>query len=195
RSEKSYTFPYPIFEEKVLDHIREINAADVLKRKQAGSSTVEQLRAKLANCRQDLANLKQDLKAAYSKSLAEVLREKEATEEQLVNQLQDELAKTARPLERAWKEIPSLIDLIRDADDPDAARLRVRPALRAVLDSGTVLIIRKGAWQILALQMNFVDGVTRHFLIIYRPAANQRPEIKDAKSFAEAGLTGALDLR
>ena len=194
RAEKTYTFPYHLFEEKVLGLLKEIDPADVLKTKRAGASVADVLRAKLANCRQDLAGLKRDLKGGYSKALADVLREAEVTEEELVNQLQDELAKTARPLERAWKELPSLIDLIRGAEDPDAARLRVRASLRAVLESGTVLIVPKGAWRFLALQLNFTDGAARHFVILYRPAANQRPVIGEAMTFATAKLK-SRDLR
>ena len=194
QSARTYTFPYLLFEEKVLGLIREIDPADILKGREAGASVAESLRAKIANCRQDIANLKRDLKGGYSKALAEVLREAESTEEELVNQLQDELAKSARPAERVWGSLPSLIDVIRDADDPDAARLRVRAALRSVVESGWVLIVPHGAWRLLVLQLDFTGGATRHFLISYRSAANRRVAAADAKTFATPGRA-PLDLR
>src|SRR5262249_42421010 len=106
---KCYTFPYPVFEEAVLGLLREVDPKEVLPKGGAdGASKASVLRAKLANVRQDIAQLQADLKGGYSKALAAVLRENEAKEEQLAEELQDELAKAARPLARAWDELPSL---------------------------------------------------------------------------------------
>ena len=61
--------------------------------KPTGPSTADVLRAKLANCRSDIASLKKDLKAGYSKTLSDLIREAEDTEVELANRLQDELAR------------------------------------------------------------------------------------------------------
>lgn len=185
-----YTFPYLIFEEHVLGWLREIDAKAILPRGGATASTADALRAKLANVRADLEKLKADLAEGYSKSLVELLRKAEATEEAVANDLQDELARTAKPLSRQWGELPTLIDVIRK--EGDAARLKLRPALRAIIESAHVLIVPQRAWRLCAVQFAFAGGAVRHWLMVYRPAANRRPTV--AESLSEID-TGPVDLR
>ncbi len=193
---KSHTFPYSIFEDVVLSQLKELDAAAVLPRDSAGPTTAETLRAKLANYRADIARLKTDLAEGYSRGLVEVLRKTEQAEEDAANDLQDELARTAKPLTKNWEELPSIIDLIRKADDPDAARLKLRPALRAIVDSAFVLIVARGAWRYLSIQFVFTGGAVRQYLLVYRPAANQRKVLAGGRSFAAAGIEpGAYDIR
>jgi DNA invertase Pin-like site-specific DNA recombinase len=192
---KCYTFPYPVFETCVLKCLEEIDPATVLPRKQTGPSRADVLRAKLANLRADIAKYQDDLKAGYSRALVDVLRRVEGEEEQVANDLQDELARTAKPLARGWKELPSLIDLIRKADDPERARLKLRPALRALIEDGRVLIVSRGSWRFVAVQFFFTGGATRHYLIAHQTAGYRRPgQTPEPLSFAEAGLPD-LDLR
>ena len=95
---RGYTFPYPIFEEAVLEFLEELDPATVMPNTDATPSTAEVIRAKLKNCREDLARLKEDLRAGYSKTLVELLRETEEKETTLANELQDELTRTAKPV-------------------------------------------------------------------------------------------------
>jgi hypothetical protein len=171
---KSYTFPYPIFEERVLKMIREVDPTSVLPRTSPVVSRVDALRAELKNTREDIAHLQADLKAGYSKALAEVLRSREADEERVANELQDELVRTTLPLARAWDELPTLIDLIRGADDPDRARLKVRTVLRAVIESAILLIVPRKSWRFAFLQLAYVGGAVRHYLIAHQAAAYRR---------------------
>lgn len=194
RSATTYTFPYLIFEEHVLGLLREIDPKSILPRDAGGPSTADTLRAELANCREQIGQLKGEIAKGFSKTLVELLRKAEADEERVANELQDELARIAKPLSRTWRDVPTLIDVIRKADDPDLARLKLRPALRAIVESAHVLIASRGAWQLAAVQFVFVGGATRHNLILYRPAANRRPVTADAMTFAAATADG-LDLR
>jgi DNA invertase Pin-like site-specific DNA recombinase len=188
-----YTFPYLVFETAVLKRLREIDPADVLPKKGKGPSRADVLRAKLRNVRQDMQGLKADLKAGYSKALAAVLREKEAEEEAVGKELQEELAKAVRPAEKAWKDLPTLADLIaREGDD---ARIRLRPVLRRLIEDARVLIVRRGAWAMCAVQFFFTGGARRDYLIAYRPAANQRPALfPEPRSLSPEHATD-LDLR
>jgi DNA invertase Pin-like site-specific DNA recombinase len=191
-----YTFPLPVLESAVLAELKEIDPSSVLPRRPGGPSRVEALRATLANLREDIARTQRDMKKdGYSKAIAEVLRQYEAEEEETANDLQDELARTAKPLARAWEELPSLIDVIRGAEDPDLARLKLRTVLRAVLESAVLLIVSVKSWRFAALQFHFTGGTTRHYLVAYQPAANGRPGATWGKSFADAGVPGDLDLR
>lgn len=191
---KCFTFPYLVFENCILECLKELNAADVMPKQGGVHSQVDVLRAKLTDLRAKLAKIQKDLKAEYSKALVEVLREVEAEAQSTTEQLQEELARTAKPLARSWGELPSVIDLIEKADDPDAARLKVRAALRAIVESGTVLIVSRGSWRYTAVQFFFTGGATRHFLIAHQTAGFRRTGSSAVSSFAAAGLP-ALDLR
>jgi DNA invertase Pin-like site-specific DNA recombinase len=194
RGPRGYTLPYLIFEEQVLGLLKEIDPASVLPEKTAVVSSAGVIRAKLKNCREDLARLKDELRAGFSKTVVELVREAERQETALADELQDELARAAKPLGRAWDELPSLIDVIRQADDPEASRLKLRGALRAVVESMHVLIVPVGAWRHTVVQFVFSGGATRHYLISHRPAANRRTATTAAASFAAAGIPSA-DLR
>jgi DNA invertase Pin-like site-specific DNA recombinase len=192
---KCWTFPYPVFEWAILDLLKEVNPKDVLPRKGESPSKADVLRGRLDNARADVAGLKEDLKDGYSKALAAVLREKEEEEERLAAELLDELAKSVVPAERAWKELPSLAALVRKADDPDAARLKLRGVLRRVIDSAHVLIVPKGATRFCVVQFHFTGGGRRDYLIAHRTAAFRRTEWWDGWSLNDVLKTGALDLR
>jgi DNA invertase Pin-like site-specific DNA recombinase len=189
-----YTFPYAVFEEKVLEWLREIAPRDVLPHGQA-ASRADVLRAQLQHVREEVAKLTADLRRGYSKALALVLREQEAEEERVANELQDELARSVRPAARAWKEVPSLVDLLRESPDPDAARLRLRSALQAAVDEVWMLLVRRGCVRLCAVQVFFRSGVRRDYLIGYQPAANRRGGWAKGLSFVGKPLPGDLDLR
>jgi hypothetical protein len=188
-----YTLPYALFEESVLGRLREVNSADVLPKKGTAEDHEASLRARLAAIRADLAALKADLGRAYSKALADVLRRREAEEETVGQALQEARAKTTRPAERAWEELPSLVDLIRKGGDE--ARRRVRAVLKRVVADMWVLVVPRGLWRLVVVQVVFADSnITRHYLISHRPGGNHRPQRWQVMSFAEIGGKG-LDLR
>jgi len=196
RSERTYTFPYLLFERSVLDLLREIDPKDVLPTDaSAAPSRADELRVRLANIRNDLAALKADLLKGYSKALADVLRATEEAEESAANDLQDELERTTKPLARSWEELPTLADAVQNAPDPEAARLKLRPLLRSLVESAHMFVAQRGAWHAAVLQFHFVGGEQRSYLIAHRLAANQRPALYP-KPHSFAGPRGAaLDLR
>jgi DNA invertase Pin-like site-specific DNA recombinase len=190
---RSYTFPYYVFEEAVLRFLHEVDPKDVLPKEGEAASRADVLRATLENVRRDIAGLKGDLKEGYSKALVAVLREKEDEEEQVATALQEELARAVRPLARAWKELPGLMGMIREGGDE--TRLRLRPVLRRVIADARVLIVPRGVWQLLALQLHFTGGACRSYLIVRQHAGFRRPGGWKAFSLAEVAGPGDLDLR
>jgi DNA invertase Pin-like site-specific DNA recombinase len=191
---KSQTFPYDVFEEAILGQLREVNPADVLPTPETDKpKTVDVLRAKLANIRADIAGLQADLKQAYSRALAAVLREKEAEEEQTAGALQDELAASVRPADKAWEELPSLVDLIREQGDE--ARLRIRGVLRSIVQEARVLLVRRASYTLAGVQVYFTGGAVRHYLVVYRTACPGRPRSWWCRSLASVANPADLDLR
>jgi DNA invertase Pin-like site-specific DNA recombinase len=193
RADRAYTFPYFVFEEHVLGFLREIDPRTILPNTDAEASTADTLRRKLQKAREEIGQLRRELGRGFSKTLVELLREAEAREETVANDLQDELTRTAKPLARTWEGIPTLIDYIREHGDE--GRLKLRPELRRVVESAHVLIVPFKAWRAAAVQFVFAGGAVRHWLILYRPAVNRRPTVAESRDFREATGPGPIDLR
>jgi hypothetical protein len=172
---KMQTFPYLVLEKALLwEALPNLDPADVLPRTQTESpSVVETLRTRLKSIRADIAGLQADLKDAYSKHLSAVLRDKETEEEKVAGELQDELAKSARTVERAWKQLPRLANLI-DCEG-DTARLRIRPVLRAIVTDARMLVVRRAPWSLAAVQLFFHGSGVRSWLVGYRQGCRFRP--------------------
>lgn len=167
--EKCYTFPYHIFEQCVLQMLREVNPQDVLPGESKKPSRIDVLRAQLKNVRHDIAQLQADLKEAYSKGLAAVLRDRETQEEKIGTELQEELARTVKPAARAWEEFPSLVEMIETGGDD--ARMKLRPVLRRVIDEIWLAIspLPHGD-RLCVCEVWFSGGKTwRSYSILYRP--------------------------
>jgi hypothetical protein len=114
-----------------------------------------------------------------------VLRGKEAEELALVDELNDELARVARPMDRAWDEARSLMGLIDGADDPDAVRLRIRAALAAVVDRVCVFVLADGNKRLrrACVQVWFRCGAVREYLVAVRAKRGAEPAQCNAISF------------
>jgi DNA invertase Pin-like site-specific DNA recombinase len=182
---KSFTLPYPVFETCILSELAELKPRDVLPAVRGKPSREAVLRAKLKNVRADMAGLQADLREGYSKAIAMALREKEAEEIKLADQLQDELARSVRPAARAFAEVPGLVEMIRTAADPDAVRLKLRVALQQTVESIHVLIVPIGAVRLCVVEVRFMGGWVRSYLVYHRSAANQRPALTWIQSYRD----------
>jgi hypothetical protein len=128
----------------------------------------------------------------FSPAIADVLRDREAEAEQFGRDLMAELAKTAVAAERAWAEVPSLVELVRQGGDE--VRLKLRAVLRRVVEAFWLLVVTCGSWRLCVVQGHFHGGASRSWLIVYRPAVRCRAGTWQVRSFATAGIP-ALDLR
>jgi hypothetical protein len=194
RDGANHTFPYHVFEQAVLRLLKEIDPSEVLPKKCTGPSKIDVLKIKLEHVRADLAALKASLAESYSKAIDAALRAKEAEEEAVGTRLQEEKAKALVPTERAWKQLPTLADLVAKEGDP--ARLRLRPVLRRIIEDARVLIVRRGSYLLCAVQFHLAEGGGyRTWLIVNQAAGCNRPGGWQARSFKAADGNVALDLR
>jgi DNA invertase Pin-like site-specific DNA recombinase len=191
RAKQTFTFPYLLFEEAVLAMLQEVDPKQVLAKDKVTVRQEDVLRAKLLNIRADMAQLKASLRLKYSKSIDAVLRDTEKAEEAIASQLQEELAKSARPTEKAWDKLPSLVGLIRS--EGDEARLRLRPILGSVVEEAWLLFCRRGSYQLCEAQFYFVAGAgaRRDYFLIYQARAFRRPRRFRAYSLRVEGPTDA----
>src|SRR5262249_27662999 len=106
----------------------------------------------------------------------------------------------ASPAMEAWGQAKSLIENLDKAPDPEEARIRLRAAIRRIVDSVWLLVVPRGYARLAAVQIWFADGAHhRDYLILHQPThanAAARKESKWwARSLAEVASPGALDLR
>jgi hypothetical protein len=107
--------------------------------------------------------------------------------------------KAALPLAASWGEAKGLLAALDSATDKRDARLRLRAALRRVVVGAWLLVVSRGRDRFAGVQLHFVGGRQRSYLILHRPPkANKSGRTEGGwapLSFADAHLPGDLDLR
>jgi DNA invertase Pin-like site-specific DNA recombinase len=194
------SFPFETFERAVLSMLREVDPREVLG-EDDGPDEAMVLAGRLAGVEGKIAELEAELLQGDVAALAKVLRQLEAQKRDLAQQLAEARQRAAHPLGAAWGEARSLIDALDGAPDPADARLRLRAALRRIVDSVWLLPVARGRDRLCAVQVWFAGG-ERHldYLILSRPPkADGRRAAKGggwwARSLASVAGPGDLDLR
>ena len=97
------------------------------------------------------------------------------------------------------QECQSPLSALDAAPDPIEARLRLRSALRRITESIWMLIVRVGRDRIAAVQIFFVGGAVRDYLVFNRVARSNAASRTVgrwwARSLATAAGPRGLDLR
>jgi hypothetical protein len=172
----------------------------VLPGKDAGADKVQILSGRLAEARAEIEKVKTRLQAKYSDAVADVLDRHEAERKALAEELARAQQAAASPAREAWGQCHTLIDALDNAPDAEEARVRLRAAVRRVVESVWVLTVRRGHERLAAVQLWFADGKKhRDYLILHRPATGgsvgTRPARWWVRSLAEVARPGDLDLR
>jgi DNA invertase Pin-like site-specific DNA recombinase len=210
------TFPLDTFEKAVLSLLREIDPSEVLGRDTA-TDEVRSLTTQLHHIRLHRDALENELLNGDVAALARALRRVETQEQELAAKLADAQQRAAHPLSEAWGEVASLssvleghpdnlreeratqslLDLVERAPNPQDVRLRLREALRRIVEDIRLLIMPRGHDRLCAVQMWFAGGERhRDYLIVHRAAKSHgTPSAWFARSLASITAPGALDLR
>jgi DNA invertase Pin-like site-specific DNA recombinase len=193
------SFPYPAFEQALLSQLAEVSPAEILGR-QGAPDDVMVLSGQLARVEASIGLLVAEMdEHGESPTLFRRLRDKEAEQRRLTEALADARQRAAHPLSESWGECQSLAAALDGAPDPLDARLRLRGALRRVVERVYLLIVSRGRDRLAAVQVYFAGGGRhRDYLIWHRPTTANGSARKEGRwwvrSFADAGLP-ALDLR
>jgi hypothetical protein len=199
------SFPYTTFEAALLSLLREINPHEILNGDQEPDETLA-LAGELAGVEASIAALAADLEAhGDSPTLFQRIRQKESRKAELVKRLAAAREKALHPLSESWGEAQTLLGAIDTAPDPTEVRVRLRAALRRIVDSIWILVVPRGRDRLAAVQVWFAGGQRhRDYLILHRPKANgavrregavRRQAHWRAWSLAEVVKAGDLDLR
>jgi hypothetical protein len=195
----SWSFPLATFEAAVLGALAEINPHEILNG-DSGPDESLTLAGQLADVEGELAEAAAFMDAhGFSATIGKRVTELEARQRDLTARLAVAREKAAHPLSETWGEAQSLLGAINAAADPTDMRLRLRAALRRIIDSIWLLIVPRGRDRLCAVQVWFSDGKRRReYLILHRPAkanASARTESQWwARSLAEVAPAD-LDLR
>jgi DNA invertase Pin-like site-specific DNA recombinase len=162
-------FAYRVFERAILDQLREIKPAEVLAGAN-GHDEVVRLEAELAGVDAELAKVDALLHGGgLSAAVDKYARELEARRRDLAREKAVADQKAKNPLSASWGEAQSLLDVLDKAPDADDARLRLRAALRRIVESVWVLVVPRGQDRLCEVQVRFKDSEAfRTYLIVYR---------------------------
>jgi DNA invertase Pin-like site-specific DNA recombinase len=202
------SFPAGVFERAVLAAIREINPHDILNGDE-GPDEALVLAGELARVDSKIAELEAELLVREVATLAKVLHALEAQQRDLSEKLAEARQRAAHPLSESWGQCQSLVDTLEMAPDPLDARLRLRSALRRMIDTIMTLVVARGKYRLAAVQIWFTpnkDGKQRRrkqrrrdYLILAHPARGNGKATVPARwwcrSFADVIQAGDLDLR
>jgi DNA invertase Pin-like site-specific DNA recombinase len=165
------SFPYPTFERAILSCLRELKPAEVLgTSEEASDATV--IDGELSWTRSKIEELRAVLLSNVG-VVAEELSKLEAREAELVAKREQAQEEAVKPLSESWRESQSLVELLDSAPDREDIRLRLRTALRRIIDKIMLLVVHRGKTVLAEARVYFSNGGFRSFVIYHRgPRAN-----------------------
>jgi DNA invertase Pin-like site-specific DNA recombinase len=163
--DKCYSFPQPVFERAVLGYLKEIDPHSILNG-DSGPDESASLAAELGAVEAKIAELEEDLLTHKVNAVARVLEKLEQRQAALNEKLARARQQATHPLSESWGETQSLVEALATAPDPLEARLRLRLALRRILESVWVLVVPRGKYRICEVQLFFRAGEKLAYRII-----------------------------
>jgi DNA invertase Pin-like site-specific DNA recombinase len=195
------SFPLPTFEEAILSCLREIDPHEILNG-DAGPDESLALAGQLAAVEERISEVEAELLEGDVPALARVVRTLEGQRKELNERLAAARQKAAHPLSESWGEAQSLLTALRSAPDPKDARLRLRAALRRVIETIWLVVVKRGRDRVCAVQVWFTGGERhRDYIIVHRPPKANASVRQDGGRWWRSlspGLVpdaGGLDLR
>jgi DNA invertase Pin-like site-specific DNA recombinase len=200
------SFPLDTFERAVLSCLREIDPRELLTAEPAGGPDAAMtLVAELVRVEASISAITAEMEEhGESPALFKRLREKETTQRECAAKLAAARQKSAHPLSESWSETKSLLATLDAAPDHPEARLRLREALRRIVDEIRVLVVPARRDRLAAVQIWFAGEAEAHrdYLILHRAGlvagnggAVRRPSSWSVLSNAWTATAGEIDLR
>jgi DNA invertase Pin-like site-specific DNA recombinase len=187
------------FESAILSLLSEIDPHEILNGDAPPDESLS-LSGELAKVEAKIGELEAELLEGDVAALARVLRGLEAKKGDLARKLSEARQKANHPLSESWGEAKSLLTALGAAPDPVDARLRLRAALRRIIDGIWLVIVAKGHNRIAAAQVWFTGGKRQRSYLIYSQAAVSNGRTRRlagwwARSLATVAAPGKLDIR
>lgn len=184
RSQKGpcWSFPLDTFERCLLAGLSEVKPEDVLPVSQPDSANV--LQNELTWLRERLDTLRAELlREKKVKAVVDVIAQLETRETEILDALEKTADQAVKPLADSWKDIRTLTDLLDEAEEKEDVRIRLRAAIRRVVDEVWVLVTKIGRDQLASVQVFFrtdntdqtnIKNEYRSYLLIHRPGRGNK---------------------
>jgi DNA invertase Pin-like site-specific DNA recombinase len=198
-----YAFPLETFERGVLALLGEVDPRQVLGRDDAPDDVMI-YSGELAGVEAELGEAVAFMEAnGFSATIGKRVQDLEAKKRDVAAKLAEARQRAAHPLSESWGEARSLAAALDGAADALDARLRLRSALRRVVEDVRLLVVPRGRWRLAVAQVYFCGDGSRTYLLGHREARfngrdkeARKPRARLARSLAAAGLPAdALNLR
>jgi DNA invertase Pin-like site-specific DNA recombinase len=166
---KACTFPLEAFEGALLGLLRELDPHAILNGDHPDESSV--LAGELAAVEAELVEAAAFMKAnKFSATIGKHVQALEDRQDALALKLAEARQRAAHPLSETWGESHTLIDVLAEAADPTDVRLRLRAALRRMVDSIQLLVVPLGRDRLAVAQILFAGGKRqRGLIVLHRP--------------------------
>ncbi|MCU0703747.1 MAG: recombinase family protein [Fimbriiglobus sp.] len=162
------SYPLAAFDSGLLSLLREVDPRDVMPRP-VGSDPVAAVVAERTRLAARITELQEELVAGGEvRSLAAALRRLESELAAADARLVEVRRAGAGELAGAWDEARGLLGALETAQDPHAARVRLRSAIRRVVERIWVVVVPRGDVRLCAAQVCFTGGVRRDYLLAAR---------------------------
>jgi DNA invertase Pin-like site-specific DNA recombinase len=166
----SRTFPYRTFEAAILSCLREIDPHEILNGGSGPDPTLV-LAGELEAIEAELTETAVFMEAnGFSPTIGKRIKELESRKQDLVARLQEARQQAAFPLSETWGQAQTLAETLSKAADPVDARLRLRSALRRIIDKIYLVVVGRGHTRLCEAQVWFAGGERyRSYFLIHRP--------------------------
>jgi hypothetical protein len=197
---KAYAFSLVAFEGAVLRFLREIDPHKILNGDDQPDDALT-LAADLEAVERELAEASAFMDThGFSATIGKRVTALEDRKRVLTEELAEARERAAYPLSEKWGEAKTLLSALETAPDRQEARLRLRSALRRVIDGIWMLVVPRGRDRLCAVQIWFAGGERhRDYLILNRPTkANAKTRTAGgwwAWSLASVARPGERSLR
>jgi DNA invertase Pin-like site-specific DNA recombinase len=197
---KCRTFPFASFESAVLSALAELDPHEILNGDEGPDESLA-LSRELDGVTAELADAAAFMdESGFSPTIGRRITALEARKADLAARLAEAREKAAHPLSETWGQTQSLLAIIASAPDPADVRLRLRTALRRIVDAIWLLVVPRGADRLCAVQIWFADRKRCRSYVVFHQAARGNQSARREGcwrylSLASVIKVGDLDLR
>jgi DNA invertase Pin-like site-specific DNA recombinase len=189
------SYPFEAFDRSFRALLHEVNPAEVLGTA-AEPDDVTALAARQASLEARLAKLETELEGGDPDLIASVAKAAGKVRGDLRDvtaRLAEARHRAAHPLSETWGEAQVLLGAVDEATDRADAYVRLRAALRRIVDTIWMVAAARGRDRVALVQVQFKGGdAARYFLMFYRPPwgsrHGKRADVEERRAWS---LTGA----
>jgi hypothetical protein len=159
---KLVAFSADVFEQAIRACLEEIDPHEILNGDTGPDETLA-LSGELAEVEARIAAVEKELLAGDVATLVRVVRQLEIRQRELTEKLAEARQRAAHPLSESWGEVQSLLDV----PDTEDNRLRIRAALKGIVNTIALLVVPRGRDRLCLAQIWFNDRMRNRAYVMF----------------------------